>query len=149
MTVDISSFGCSQSAGVEATPCKAGVVAMENIKRGNPTRTLADAMVSVSQIRTQITDPVYAFNSEYIMEEANNPSADLSSYAAGSDMVMGFGDCGCDGMYANTGCGCDCNPRGYNWNKPTSGCMKKNMWMFILLLILAGVIIYCLMSKKQ
>ena len=71
-----------------------------------------------------------------------------SDYAASGSGLMGFGDCGCDSDYVDTGCGCDCNPRGYNWNKPTGGCMRSNMLLIILLLIVVGVVVYYCMRQK-
>lgn len=64
-------------------------------------------------------------------------------------VVDDFTTCNCNGPYMKMadGCGCDCNPYGWDWNHPTGGCMKGNFLGIILLLLVLGVVFYYCMKK--
>ena len=149
MSLDYSNFGCSENSSAQGQPCVAAN-AMESVPmKWAPKETLLSAIQahqqSVSQI-TDINDPTFA---SAIQREATGPSMNYSSFQSTGSGVMGFEDCGCNGDYVNVGCGCDCHPRGYNWNYPTSGCMKNNMVLILLILVLIGFLVYYFMNKRR
>ena len=143
--------GCTNTSPSEAEECYAAPDFARATQRSNvpSTQTMLDGIVS-NQASLSTIYELDPYSQEYINRAMVAPTPVYSSFLTAGEMVPGFGDCQCNGPYTDVGCGCDCNPQGFDYKRPSSGYRKCGCGMMPILIIIAIVIlvIFLMMKKK-